>query len=104
MREKRQHIRIPVSHPVLCEPLNGQPFAAVLVDLGLGGAKLESAYVPRFGVEISICLRLPGATRQSRLPATVRWTSARAFGVQFGLLGAHDTKGIVELMAESLHR
>jgi hypothetical protein len=104
MREKRLHLRVPVSHPVLCEPEPGESFAASLVDLGLAGACIESAHVPTFGTRLVVALRLPGATELSRLPAVVRWTKAGKFGVQFGLLGARDTKAIADLMAQALHR
>jgi len=104
MREKRKHLRVPISHPVLCEPSSGEPFAAVMTDLGLGGARLEGAHTPNFSAKLFISLRLPGATELSRLPATVRWTRLGSFGVEFGLLGARDTKAIVELMAEALRR
>jgi hypothetical protein len=104
MREKRKHMRIPISHPVLCEAGAREPFAAVITDLGIGGARIESTHTPTYAAEIVLSLRLPGAAEMSRLPAIVRWTRPGAFGVQFGLLGARDTKAIVELMAEALRR
>jgi type IV pilus assembly protein PilZ len=45
------------------------------------------------GAEVVLALELPklGAVE---LPGFVRWTAARGFGVQFGLLGARETHAI----------
>jgi type IV pilus assembly protein PilZ len=104
MPEKRKHLRVPIALAVLCEPVHGEPFTAITADFGLGGSRLESSEVHAFGTELVLSLRLPGSRDLSRLPAIVRWTKPNAFGVQFGPLGARDTKAIAELMAEAFHR
>jgi hypothetical protein len=43
---------------------------------------------------------LPGAKKDLRLPAVVRWVKPGGFGVQFGLLGAFETHVLSELMKE----
>jgi hypothetical protein len=101
MLEKRGTRRIHVSLPVLCEPSHGEPFGGTIVDIGLGGSCIECTEVPGFGTELCIVTLLPGAADVSRLPATVRWARDGTFGVQFGLLGARDTRLIVELMSRA---
>jgi hypothetical protein len=59
---------------------------------------LESSEHPTFGTELTLVGRLPGAKKDVRLPAVVRWTKPGGFGVQFGLLGALETHLISELM------
>lgn len=101
-KEKRNHMRVAVAVAVLCEPMHGEPFAGVTTDVGLGGAHIESSHVPAFGATLVVAMRLPGSPDLSRLPAMVRWVGDGAFGVQFGLLGARDTRHIAELMARAL--
>lgn len=67
--------------------------AAVLADLSVGGAFIESATIPAFGVELTIVVDLPGLAA-ARIPATVRWAKPGGFGVQFGLLGAQVTHAV----------
>jgi hypothetical protein len=102
MVDQRRHIRIGTRIAVLCRIKGGEPFDAVAVDLSLGGTCLEGAAVPQYGTELTIIAQLPGSSELSRLPATVRWTGSRVFGVQFGLLGAQDTRIIAEMMARTL--
>jgi hypothetical protein len=61
---------------------------------------LESATSPAFGTELTIVGTVPGAKKDLRLPAVVRWTKPGGFGVQFGLLGALETHVLSELMKE----
>ena len=101
---RRTSFRAHVSIPVLCELAQGEAFGGTMVDVGFGGACIECAQAPPFGSALSIAVRLPGAVDLSHLPATVRWTTSRTFGAQFGLLGARDTKLIADLIAETKHR
>jgi hypothetical protein len=61
---------------------------------------LESATSPAFGTELTIVGTRPGAKKDLRLPAVVRWNKPGGFGVQFGLLGALETHVLSELMKE----
>ena len=78
------------------------PFHAVLTDISLAGSRCECSEPPAFGSSVTIVGVLPGWTNLSRLPATVRWTRPDAFGIQYGLLGARDTRIIAELMAQAV--
>ena len=102
MADRRRHIRIGTKIAVLCKIEGFDSFDAVATDISLGGTRLEGAKVPEYGTQMTIVAQLPGSSEVSRLPATVRWTGSSLFGVQFGLLGAHDTRIIAEMMARSL--
>jgi type IV pilus assembly protein PilZ len=101
-REKREHVRVPLSQTVYCEPTGADRFPGVMTDLGLCGARVAASRAPPVGTPLVIVARLPNSPEPSRLPATVRWALADRFGVQFGLLGARDTRLIAELMAKAV--
>ena len=100
MDDKRSHPRVPINATFLCEPKNGSAFQARGKDVSVGGMYLESATSPTFGTELTIVGTVPGAKKDLRLPAVVRWTKPGGFGVQFGLLGALETHVLSELMKE----
>jgi type IV pilus assembly protein PilZ len=54
-----------------------------------------------FGANVTVYFQLTGRPGLSALPGIVRWVKAGAMGVQFGLLGAHDTYAISEMLAET---
>ena len=87
---------------MLCKIEGIGSFDAVATDMSLGGTRLEGAKVPEYGTQMTIVADLPGSSEVSELPATVRWTGSNFFGVQFGLLGAHDTHIIADMMAQSM--
>ena len=68
--------------------------------MSVGGMFLEVSHSPAFGTELTIVGLLPGAKKELRLPAVVRWVKPGGFGVQFGLLGALETHVLSELMKE----
>jgi hypothetical protein len=100
MKERRQHARVGIRVVAACEVEGGGRFAAVATDIGLGGARVECELVPGYGTQLTLVLNLPGASEPSRLPATIRWTSPGACGVQFGALGARDTNRIARLIEQ----
>ena len=83
-----------------CEPASGAAFPAKGKDVSVGGMYLEASVSPVFGTELTIVGPLPGAKKDLRLPAVVRWVKPGGFGVQFGLLGAVETHVLSELMKE----
>jgi len=98
LEDKRHHARVPINVSVNCEPAGGSAFQAIGRDVSVAGMFVESAVTPAFGTVIIIVGRIPGAKKDLRLPAIVRWTKADGFGVQFGLLGALETHVLTELM------
>ena len=102
MNERREHMRVDLSLPVLCEPALGDAFGGVVANLGLGGACIEGSEAPPTGTELFIAARLPGMPDLSRLPASVKWVRGREFGVLFGPLGAPVARRIAEMMADAM--
>ena len=97
MADHRKHHRVPVSFPVTCVRGDATTFEGVAKDVSVGGMFIESEHVPSFGSPITI-VAVGLAVRELRLPGLVRWAEPRGFGVQFGLLGAYDTRAIVDLV------
>ena len=100
MDDKRSHPRVPIDTIFRCEAAGGAAFEAKGKDISVGGMYLEASASPAFGTELTIVGRLPGAKKDLRLPAVVRWVKPGGFGVQFGLLGAVETHVLSELMKE----
>ena len=80
-----------------CVRADATTFQGVAKDVSLGGMFIESEHVPSFGSPITL-VAVGLAARELRLPGLVRWAEPRGFGVQFGLLGAYDTRAIVALV------
>lgn len=70
-------------------------------DISIGGMFIETnAPDLVFGAEITVRVSLRGATGtmdEFELPGVIRWVRTGGMGVQFGLLGAHETHAITEL-------
>ena len=98
MREKRAHVRVSVDLDLVCELKGGGVVAGTGKDISLGGMYVECKEILAFGTELTIVVRLPGSTEESRLPAVVRWSKPGGVGVQFGLMGARETHAIAQLL------
>jgi len=98
--DQRKHHRVPINVDVTCIPGDGEEFEGAVKDLSLGGMFVECDQRPTFGAKVTLVLR-GVAARELRLPAVVRWSEPRGFGVQFGLLGAYATHAILELVKKS---
>ncbi|HTQ08420.1 MAG TPA: PilZ domain-containing protein [Polyangiaceae bacterium] len=98
MVDKRLHARVPIDATLVCERAGGESFAVHAKDISVGGMYLDSSEQPAFGTQVTMVGLLPGAKKELRLPAVVRWAKPGGFGVQFGLLGAMETHVISELM------
>jgi type IV pilus assembly protein PilZ len=96
--EKRVHPRAAIEAKVTCQRPDGTSFDARATDISMGGMYLETEQRIVFGENLSLELSLSGAHKTMRLPAVVRWTDPRGFGVQFGLLGARETHAISQLI------
>ena len=95
---KRKSPRSPVQLGVLIVA-NGVTSRAHAANVGLGGMFIEGP--PRsYGELLDVVVELPGLTRPARLPAIVRWSSSRGYGVQFLQLGAQVTYALSHLLAK----
>jgi len=101
MDEKRQHRRVQIRVPVLCEPDEGETFAGLIVDVGLGGCCIECSEVPVSGTRMAIAARLPGSPELSHTPAVVRWATPGVFGVELGELEERQIRVIAGLADEA---
>ncbi|HMI83056.1 MAG TPA: PilZ domain-containing protein [Polyangiaceae bacterium] len=102
MQEKRRHFRKQVSLDVEFNVAEGPRQAGLCRDFSLGGVHIDTTSPAPFGANVTVYLRLKGASAVSALPGIVRWVKAGSMGVQFGLLGARETYAITEMLAESL--
>jgi hypothetical protein len=83
--------------PISCDVAGGSSFQANARDVSVGGMFVEASVSPAFGTNITIVGNFPGAPGM-KIPAIVRWTNPGGFGVQFGLLGAHETHVLANIV------
>ena len=102
MHEQRRHFRKQVTFDVEFNVANGPRQPGLCRDFSLGGVHVDTTTPAPFGANVTIYLRLKGASSESSLPGIVRWVKPGSMGVQFGLLGARETYAITEMLAESL--
>jgi type IV pilus assembly protein PilZ len=99
--EKRRHFRKPVDFAVEFNVGEGARQPGICRDFSLGGMHIDSHEPAPYGANVTVYLQLAGRPGVSALPGIVRWVKAGSMGVQFGLLGAHDTYAISELLSET---
>ncbi|HMJ53370.1 MAG TPA: PilZ domain-containing protein [Polyangiaceae bacterium] len=102
MQEKRRHFRKRVSLDVEFNVAEGARQPGLCRDFSLGGVHIDTTAPAPFGANVTVYLRLKGASTMSALPGIVRWVKPGSMGVQFGLLGARETYAITEMLADSL--
>ena len=102
MHEKRRHFRKLVNLDVEFNVAEGPRQSGVCRDFSLGGVHIDTPSPAPFGANVTLYLRLKGASNVSALPGIVRWVKLGSMGVQFGLLGARETYAITEMLADSL--
>jgi len=95
----REHQRVAADIPAACEG-GGTAFDGVATDVSLGGVFIETEQRPEFGSQMSVVLQVGGKLGALRCTGTVRWSNACGFGMQFGLLGARETHGLIALVAD----
>lgn len=103
IEEKRRHARAPVDLPVAFVMKKGDAEVrgeGVGTDISIGGMYIQTDAAVLFGAEVLMRVRLRSATHdygEFDLPGVVRWVRKGGMGVQFGLIGAHETHAITEL-------
>jgi type IV pilus assembly protein PilZ len=99
--EKRRYARTSIDLPVTFTIKGGSARGeGTGRDISIGGIFIETLTPAGFAVEVVVRLSLrtsTGAMREFELPGVVRWVRADGMGVQFRLLGAHETHAITEL-------
>ena len=99
MDEKRRHPRVVINLPIACEVASGPTFSATARDVSVGGMFVEAEVAPAFGTKLTIIGDFPGRPGM-KIPAIVRWITTDGFGVQFGLLGAHETHVLAAIVSK----
>ncbi len=97
MRDKRQYLRAEFTVPIHLSTEGEPEFYAQSIDISLGGMFIGGPSPVPVGAEVSVRLVLP-PLGELKLPAFVRWSSERGFGLQFGLLGAKETHAIGKIV------
>jgi hypothetical protein len=102
--EKRRYERKVIDIPVTYVVKGGAgTHQGVGRDISIGGIFIETQSGAPFGAEVIIQVQLRTATGgmgSFSLPGIVRWVRSGGMGVQFKLLGAHETHAITELTRE----
>lgn len=96
-REHRAHLEIDVRFH-LASGEGDEVVRARARNVSVGGMFIETDRPAPFGAEITLEIALPDMPEFARLAGTVRWTNADGMGVQFGVMGARETHGIVKLL------
>jgi hypothetical protein len=99
VHEQRRHFRKRVDLAVQFSGEGTTPATGICRDLSMGGMHVDTDTPAAFGAQIAVVVRLRGQAEDSRIPATVRWVKKDSMGLQFGLLGAHDTYALSETLS-----
>jgi hypothetical protein len=99
--EKREHVRAPINMPVTVTVKGSdRPITGIGKDISIGGIHIQAAETASFGAAVTVRVSLrttSGTMGDFDLPGVVRWTRGSDMGIQFGMLGAHETHAITEL-------
>jgi hypothetical protein len=82
----------------------GGEHPAVCSNLGLGGMRIATQMQVSYGDSVVVLVDATGAPELGLaatalcLPAIVRWRDSVGIGVQFGLLGVGETRGLISLI------
>jgi hypothetical protein len=102
-RVQRRHVRIPVRLDVIVVSPSGED-PGLCTDIGIGGMFIATEAAAEYGDEVMVLVEPPAARKLGLaattlcLPSTVRWHDSAGIGVQFGLLGAGETRGLIQLI------
>jgi hypothetical protein len=78
----------------------GSPAEQVTVlDMGVGGAFIESSVTLDFGLEVQLDIQL-SEDQHVLVDAIAAWSKRGGFGVHFGAMGARETYLITELLKD----
>ena len=102
MNKQRLYPRMHVRVPVLCELANGEVFGGMIVNVGLGGCRVDCDRELSSGAHLEMSAQLPGSSRLSRAEGVVRWSKDGAFGAMVGLLDASESGVVAKLAAEPM--
>lgn len=96
-REHRRHLELSMRFRIPAED-GDETVHARARNISVGGMFIETDQPLPFGAEVTVEIALPDLPELARIACTVRWTSAEGMGVQFGVMGARETHGLVKLL------
>ncbi len=96
MQDQRSHDRFPIQLDVVLMH-KGEEHAAQTKDLSLGGMFVHTKAPLRFGMEVTLRLKVPSLKYEGELPAVVRWVRADGVGLAFRSLRARDVHAFNQL-------
>ncbi len=96
-RDRRHSVRRATSLAVRVE-VPGREIVGVATDLGLGGMFVKASESLPYAAEVRILFSRSEIGIDLCLPAVVRWVINDGFGLQFGRLGARETRALVLLV------
>ena len=70
--------------------INGEPRPITVTNLSLGGASIAAGAKLAMGLRVQVSFAIPTATDSIDVMATVRWSDAKATGLQFDGLRARE--------------
>ncbi len=103
MQESRRHFRTVMQCPVTFATPDGQAHEGLSRDLSYGGVAVHTDTPAPFGARVVVFLHVGGLEGNHPINGIVRWTKDGLMGVQFGLMGAHDTYALSEILAGRVH-
>jgi Tfp pilus assembly protein PilZ len=101
--DNRQHPRKIIRVPVAFQLEGAEEIVeAECTDVSLGGMFVETDAPGPYGAALVVYIQLPDMEQDAALTGTIRWVKKGVgMGVQFGVMGARETHGIIELVRRS---
>lgn len=96
-REHRANLEIEMRFRVPTEDGDELVYARAK-NISVGGMFIATERPAAFGASITVEIALPDLPELAKISATVRWTNGEGMGVQFGVMGARETHGLVKLL------
>jgi hypothetical protein len=102
MKDRRHHPRVPVRYLSTFSAAPKKAGEVLVVDLSLGGCRVESALLVRPGMDLGFQISLPNQVAPFTVDrAEVRWARQREFGVSFRSLRPEEQERLRRLVSSA---
>lgn len=101
VKQQRSHERIEYRIPITIRRANDAEHKGESKNISLGGMFIVINEPFKYGEVLTLSFKLPDMKELASVSATIRWTTADGFGVQFGSLRAIETWAINQLFRKS---
>lgn len=100
MEERRKHQRAPVRYLGTFSTMRGVAGEGIVLDLSLGGCRVESSRYVQPGTELTMRISLPNQVGSFAVDrAMVRWARGRQYGLSFVAVPFEEQARLRRLMA-----